>query len=85
MAGYLRKHKEIVKYIHHGTEVNTFAVTKGYHREFCLCHNHCRFFKPEEKDNCSIAQELYEFDVRNHVTTPVLECPIFEKGDLITF
>lgn len=80
MPGYLRKYKETVKYIHHGTEVNTFAETKGRHREFCLCHNPCRFFKLEEKDNCPIAQELYEFDVKNHMTTAVLECPKFEEG-----
>lgn len=79
MPKYLPNHKKTVSYIHHGeTPVITFADTQGHHREFCLCHNHCRFFKPEKDDNCPIAQELFEFDVRNNLTTPVMECPKFK-------
>lgn len=79
MAKYLNKHKKTVKYVHHGEdEVHTFAETQGLHREFCLCHNHCANFKPGEKGNCPIAQELFEFDVRHNLVTPVMECPKFK-------
>lgn len=72
--------KPTVKYIHHEKEVNTFEETKGRHREFCLCHNECKFFKPETREgNCTLANELFEYDVRNGMTTPVIECPKYEQ------
>jgi len=81
MARFLDEHKETVKYVHHDGEVSTFAETKGRHREFCLCHNHCKFFKPGEKDNCEIAQLNFSLCLAYNVTTPVIECPEFESEE----
>ena len=74
-------HQETVKYVHHDKEVNVFAAHKGEHRLFCLCHNHCRFFKPElpPEENCPLAQENYEMCVRNNMTLPVFECPKYKS------
>lgn len=50
---------------------------QGKHREHCLCWS-CTKLKPGKPDNCPRAQELYEYCVRNDMTTPVWECPDFE-------
>ena len=73
--------KPVVKYIHHDVEVSTFEETKGHHREYCLCHNHCKFFKPDLPaiENCQLAQENFEYDVKYGMTTPVIECPKYEQ------
>lgn len=71
--------KPTVKYVHHDILVSTFEETKGHHREFCLCHNGCKFFKPESIiDNCMMAQDNFEYDVLHGLTTPVIECPKYE-------
>ena len=70
--------KTTEKYVHHGAKVSVFSAWKGQHRGFCLCHNQCKFFKPGTPENCPLAQELYEYDVRNGMVTPVMECPKYE-------
>lgn len=70
---------KIIKYIHHGKEVSVKESLKGKHRDHCLCWN-CEKFTPEDrKENCSIANRLYQFDINNNVTTPVWECAEFIK------
>jgi len=66
--------KETEKYIHHNVEVSVISSQKGEHSQRCLCYNGCVFFKPGTPENCPIAQGLYEYDIANHVTTPVFEC-----------
>ena len=66
------------QYKHHDTKVWTFAATKGKHREFCLCYS-CKLFKPNDRYNCAIAQEVFELCVDQNLVTPVLECPWFEE------
>lgn len=50
---------------------------KGKHRDHCLCFQGCQSFKPGTPENCPLAEELYQFCVRNNMTTPVWECPVF--------
>lgn len=71
----------IVSYQHHGARVWVRERLRGTHRAHCLCFAHCVHFKPGQPDNCALAQELYEFDVRNEMTTPVWECPKYQASD----
>lgn len=70
----------IIQYIHHGTLVSVREHLQGRHRDHCLCFAGCAYFKPGTGDNCPRAQELYEFDVRYDMTTPVWECPLFHRA-----
>ena len=63
----------IIRYEHHGRSMAVIEDHKGTHREHCLCYE-CANFAPGTEDNCPIAQSLFEFDVKNGVTTPVFEC-----------
>jgi hypothetical protein len=68
------------KYEHHGTKVSVQPHLKGKHREHCLCWQQCKYFKPESREeNCAIANALYAICVLCNVTTPVWECPKYEK------
>jgi len=69
----------IVKYIHYGVEVSVWEDLKGQHSKQCLCYAHCKFFLPGRPNNCPLAQGLYEYDVKNHMVTPVFECPKYEE------
>lgn len=64
----------IIGYSHHGRLVFVQSALRGKHRSYCLCF-HCAFFHPDTPENCPIAQELFEFDVRHGCTTPMWECP----------
>jgi len=66
-----------VIYIHHDVPVHVRSDLKGKHREHCLCYS-CNRFKPDSKENCRIAKEVYAVCVREHVVLPVWECPKFE-------
>ena len=69
---------KLVKYIHHGIEVNVLEKNKGKHRENCLCWG-CKFFVPKDTTlNCKIAKELFAICVTYNVTTPVWECAKFK-------
>jgi hypothetical protein len=48
-------------------------------QDHCLCWQGCKWFKPNEKDNCPIAQDLFEFNKKYGITTLVWECETFEK------
>ncbi len=69
---------KIVMYVHHGEEVYVRENLIGKHREYCLCYR-CRRFKPGADDNCTKAQQLYQFNVENGMVTPVWECPTFAE------
>ncbi len=70
----------IVKYLHHGVLARVQKKMKGKHQQYCLCYQGCIYFKPGQKDNCDIAQKLYQFCVDYSMVTPVWECTIFENG-----
>ena len=74
------KYGQIIRYKHHGQDVFVDAELMGTHREHCLCFR-CKKFVPNTNRNCPIAQELYEFDVKHGVTTPVFECPVMDEGE----
>jgi len=67
---------ETEKYEHYGVEVSVVSALRGRHRSICLCYN-CMFFKPASNENCSIAQMNFEMDVKYHLITPVIECPVY--------
>ena len=69
----------IEKYEHHGVEVLVDSELKGKHREHCLCYQSCVNFKPGTPENCPIAQATYENCVKFGTTTPVYECPKFDR------
>ena len=73
---------EFERYTHHDRLVSVRKELKGKHREHCLCFS-CAGFIPENiKENCPIANELYNFDVEHGLVTPVWECPqFFGKSD----
>ena len=71
----------IEKYIHHGVEVSVISEVKGTHRKRCLCHQNCKFFKPNSPDNCPIAQSLYSLCINHNLVTPVFECGRFESKE----
>ena len=68
----------IVRYIHHDVVVSVKQHLLGRHREHCLCHLGCKFFKPNTSENCPLAQANYRFCVDNNMTLPVWECPKYE-------
>lgn len=59
---------------HHGKLVWADQANVGTHRANCLCYKGCRHFKPDARDNCAIAQVLYDFCVLYSMVTPVFEC-----------
>jgi len=76
----------VTRYIHkfsNGREVDVAVIpqNQGKHKDNCLCYQRCRWFKPGTPENCAIAQDLYEFDVRNDLVTPVWECAMYRSTD----
>jgi len=69
----------IVEYEHHGQIVKVRKDLKGKHRQHCLCHQ-CSHFHPAKREfNCKIANDNFALCVKYGVTTPVWECPHYEK------
>ncbi len=68
---------KIEKYVHHDKEVSVISKVKGKHRDMCLCFANCKFFKPDEFDNCNLAKRLYETCVLGGLVTPVFECHFY--------
>ena len=66
------------KYPHHQKEVWVRSDLKGSHRDHCLCFS-CKDFHPDEPNNCNIAQAIFRNCIAYSVTTPVFECPEFNK------
>lgn len=59
--------------------VAVFEKLKGKHREYCLCFQGCKNFKPGTEENCEIAQSNFANCVKYNTVQPVLECPKFES------
>ena len=59
---------------------NVLEQNVGKHRDSCLCYHNCRFFHPGHPDNCRIAEELYQLDVKYDMVTPVWECPKYQEA-----
>lgn len=70
------------KRVTHGREVTGFMEIAGQHRSYCLCWQGCEKFTPDNREtNCPIASELFAICVDNGVTTPVVECAEFTRGN----
>ena len=65
-------------YEHHGNMVHVNSELKGKHRDICLCW-HCTKLDPTGVNNCPIAAELYQLCIKHKLTTPVIECPVYEE------
>ena len=66
-----------LQYEHHGNLVWVREDLKGMHQEYCECYD-CVLFKPNTKENCSIAQENFELCKKNKTVQVMWECPNFE-------
>lgn len=71
---------KFIKYMHHGWGVSVRKNLKGKHNKYCLCYS-CKNFRPNQEDNCYLAQKNYEFCVLNGMVLPVWECPRFKEGE----
>ena len=70
----------ITWYEHHGAKVAVQEHLRGRHWEYCLC-SRCARFVPGGTQRCSIADDLYQFDVKHNLVTPVWECSEFQPCD----
>ncbi|OGJ57998.1 hypothetical protein A2635_03130 [Candidatus Peribacteria bacterium RIFCSPHIGHO2_01_FULL_51_9] len=59
---------------HFGTQVWVNPTTESMREEECLCFS-CKNLKPNEPDNCPIAQALYQICVREKVALTLTRCP----------
>lgn len=71
--------EKFIKYNHHGKEVWVNKDLKGKHKDHCLCFS-CENFKPNQADNCEIAEENYSLCKKHNLVLPVYECPEFTEG-----
>jgi len=70
---------KIEKFFHH-RDTWGFQELRGKHREVCLCWS-CKKFRPEHSDNCFIAESVFNLNKTHGITTPVLECSVFERKE----
>jgi len=70
---------DFIKYKHHDEEVTVREDLKGKHREYCLCFQGGKKFKPGNVENCDIAESVYTHCAIFDIVTPVWECPDFEQ------
>lgn len=68
------------RYHHHNPRLTVVVRKdlKGRHREFCLCWS-CKYFHPDEEDNCFAAKKLFAICCAYDMVTPVFECPVFKE------
>jgi len=69
---------KIIKYEHFGNEVSVMEDMKGKHKDFCLCYK-CSKLKPDEADNCKLAQLVYDLCRLSGSTLVMWECKEFER------
>lgn len=72
--------KIITIYEHHGKMVHVFAELVGRHRDHCLCYK-CGLFKPNQENNCPIAEAVASISKDCHLVLPVWECPSVLQGE----
>jgi hypothetical protein len=70
----------LVRYQHHGASMVVRADLRGRHREHCLCYG-CGKFDPTGKNNCPIAQAVFDNCVKHTIVSPVWECKEFQRND----
>lgn len=77
---------KIIQYNHKFSDMNSsynsvFEELKGKHRDHCLCHQNCKFFKPDHHQNCEIAQSSFDICFKYGIVTPMWECPKYETRE----
>lgn len=76
MGSKMKTEKYVYQY---GQTVTVVSAVKGQHDAHCLCFADCVHFHPNEKDNCHLAQTLYELHCAYGLVVPVYECPDYER------
>ena len=76
----MEKKMDVEWYEHHGNVVAVRRTLRGRHWDHCLCSG-CAKFRPDTPENCEIAQSTYENCVKYGITTPMWECPQFERTE----
>lgn len=71
-----------IQHEHHRELVWVEESQKGLHRDHCLCFS-CERFKPDTRENCRIAKEVYALCVREGLVLPVWECPLFGESKVV--
>lgn len=69
----------IISYEHHGKTVFVKEELMGKHRGYCLCYLCSKLNINSREENCPIANAVYDNCVNYGITSPVFECPNFEK------
>ncbi len=63
---------------YHGEMVWTNANTEAIRKKECLCHN-CDNLKPDQPDNCTKAEALYQIIKRENLALMITRCPTWER------
>lgn len=66
-----------VRGIFSGKPVWVNPVTEKLREKECLCFN-CGNFKPDQPDNCHIAQAFFEICVKENVALAITRCPLWK-------
>ncbi|KPJ85672.1 hypothetical protein AMJ57_02240 [Parcubacteria bacterium SG8_24] len=61
---------------HYGQEVWVNKTTEALRRDECLCLN-CGNLRPNQPDNCPVAQAFFKLCVGENVALAVTRCPIW--------
>ena len=67
-----------VQETHYNHTVWVNKTTESLRREECLCLN-CENLKPNQPDNCHIAQAFYQICVKENVAMTITRCPLFKE------
>ena len=65
------------KEVHYDREVWVNPTTESLRDSECLCLN-CGNMRPDQPDNCHIAQALYQICIEEGVALTVTRCPAWE-------
>ncbi len=66
-----------VKGVFHGKEAWANPMMDNLRKDECLCLN-CGNLKPNQPDNCPIAQYFFEICVKENVALAVTRCPLWK-------
>lgn len=64
--------------VHYGKTVWVNPTTETLRKTECLCLN-CSNLKPDQSDNCHIAQSLFQICVLENIAMAITRCPMFQQ------
>jgi len=71
--------KTNVRYSHYGMGVTAREKYQGCHKDICICHSDCCYFKPEEpSQHCNVAAMAYQLS-REVGIVLVMACKRYRK------